>query len=68
MRKLGQALGVEAMALYYHFANRDGSSTASSTSSSGRSTCPPAGGDWKPRCVRAHLGARRVPRHRWAIG
>ncbi|MDF2735321.1 MAG: TetR family transcriptional regulator, partial [Chloroflexota bacterium] len=22
MRKLGQALGVEAMALYYHFANK----------------------------------------------
>ena len=23
MRKLGQELGVEAMALYYHFANKD---------------------------------------------
>ena len=41
MRRLGEAVGVEAMSLYNHVAGKD-DSTAWSTSSSARSTCPAA--------------------------
>ena len=47
MRKLAQELGVEAMSLYNHVANKDEILAASSTSSSSEIELPPPEDDWK---------------------
>jgi AcrR family transcriptional regulator len=68
MRKLGQALGVEAMSLYYHVANKD-------TLLDGMVDLVfaeielPAGTDWRSAMRRRAISARAaLRRHPWAIG
>ena len=69
MRKLGQELGVEAMALYYHFANKEEVLDGIVDLVFGEIDVPVAGADWKVAMRRrAHLAPRRLSRHRWAIG
>jgi AcrR family transcriptional regulator len=69
MRKLGQELGVEAMSLYYHVANKneilDGMVDAI-TSQIGLTTDE---GDWKPAMRTQIMAARAaMKRHPWAPG
>src|SRR6185295_15767085 len=47
MRKLGQELGVEAMAVYYHFANKDEVLDGIVDLVWGEIDLPVAGADWK---------------------
>jgi AcrR family transcriptional regulator len=70
MRKLGQELGVEAMALYYHFANKDeivdGIVDLVFTEVELPSTTAP---DWRDAMRRRAISLRdALLRHRWAIG
>ncbi len=70
MRKLGQELGVEAMALYYHFANKDeivdGIVDLVFTEVELPSTTAP---DWRDEMRRRAISLRdALLRHRWAIG
>jgi AcrR family transcriptional regulator len=70
MRKLGQELGVEAMALYYHFANKDeivdGIVDLVFTEVELPSTSAP---DWRDEMRRRAISLRdALLRHRWAIG
>jgi AcrR family transcriptional regulator len=69
MRKLGQALGVEAMALYYHFANKERVLDGIVDLVFAEIELPVAGADWKA-AMRARAIAVRdaLLRHRWAIG
>ena len=69
MRKLGQELGVEAMALYHHFANKDDLVDSMVDLVFGEIELPPTGGDW-PTAMRQRAIAVRdaLQRHRWAIG
>lgn len=68
MRKLGEALGVEAMSLYHHVANKDDLLDGMVDHVFGEVALPPAGADWKPalrdrsRSLRAALR-----RHPWAL-
>ena len=68
MRKLGEALGVEAMSLYYHVAKKDDildEIVDLIFSEIGL----PSGGDWKEGMRRRAFSARAVfNRHPWAIG
>ena len=60
MRKLGQELGVEAMALYYHFANKDELVDGIVDLVFGEIELPVAGADWKTVDAAARdLGPRR---------
>jgi AcrR family transcriptional regulator len=69
MRKLGQALGVEAMALYYHFANKDKVLDGIVDLVFGEIVVPGAGGDWRTAMRERAISLRDVvARHRWAIG
>jgi AcrR family transcriptional regulator len=69
MRKLGQELGVEAMALYYHFADKDEIVDGVVDLVFGEIDLPAAGIDWKPAMRRRAISLRDVLlRHRWAIG
>lgn len=69
MRKLGQELGVEAMALYYHFANKDEVLDGIVDLVFGEIDLPVAGADWKTTMRRRGVSLRDVlSRHRWAIG
>ena len=69
MRKLGQELGVEAMALYYHFASRDEIVDGLVDLVFGEVDLPPADGAWKAAMRRRAISLRDVLlRHRWAIG
>ena len=69
MRRLGRALGVEAMALYNHVANKDDLLDGLVDLAFADIDMPPLGDDWKPamrvRCLA--LGAMLL-RHRWALG
>jgi AcrR family transcriptional regulator len=69
MRKLGQELGVEAMALYYHFANRDEIVDGIVDLVFGEIDLPPDGADWR-RAMRQRAISLRdaLLRHRWAVG
>jgi AcrR family transcriptional regulator len=69
MRKLGQELGVEAMALYYHFANREEIVDGIVDLVFGEMDLPPDGEDWR-RAMRQRAISLRdaLLRHRWAIG
>ena len=51
MRKLGEALGVEAMSLYHHVANKDDLLDGMIDVVFARSTCPPAGRTGRRRCA-----------------
>jgi AcrR family transcriptional regulator len=69
MRKLGQELGVEAMALYYHFASKDEVLDGSVDLVFSEIDLPACGTDWKTAMRQRALSVRDVlSRHRWAIG
>jgi AcrR family transcriptional regulator len=69
MRRLGQALGVEAMALYYHFANKEQVLDGIVDLVFAEIELPVAGADWKTAMRRRAISVRDVlARHRWAIG
>ncbi|WP_084529768.1 TetR/AcrR family transcriptional regulator C-terminal domain-containing protein [Nocardia crassostreae] len=67
MRKLAQALGVEAMSLYNHVANKDDLLDGVADLVIGEFELLAAGGDWRAalrrRCVSAH---ETLLRHPWA--
>ena len=68
MRKLGQALGVEAMSLYHHVANKDALLDGMVDLVFAEIELPAAGTDWKPAMRRRALSARAaLRRHPWAI-
>jgi AcrR family transcriptional regulator len=69
MRKLGQELGVEAMALYYHFASKDEVLDGSVDLVFSEIDLPASGADWKTAMRQRAVSVRDVlSRHRWAIG
>jgi AcrR family transcriptional regulator len=69
MRKLGQALGVEAMALYYHFANKERVLDGVVDLVFAEIELPVAGADWKTAMRQRAISVRdALLRHRWAIG
>jgi AcrR family transcriptional regulator len=69
MRKLGQELGVEAMALYHHFANKEALVDAMVDVVFSEIDQPEAGPDWRAAMRRRAISVRdALMRHRWAIG
>ncbi|MFN8629275.1 MAG: TetR/AcrR family transcriptional regulator C-terminal domain-containing protein [Chloroflexota bacterium] len=69
MRKLGQELGVEAMALYYHFANKDEVINGMVDLVFSEVHLPAAGIDWKTAMRHRARSLRDVLlRHPWALG
>ena len=69
MRKLGQELGVEAMALYYHFANKDEVIDGMVDIVFSEVDLPASGAGWKTAMRRRAISLRdALLRHRWAIG
>jgi AcrR family transcriptional regulator len=69
MRKLGQSLGVEAMSLYNHVANKDDLINGMVDLVFGEFGLPPRGADWKSAMRQRAISAREVlGRHPWAIG
>ena len=69
MRKLGQELGVEAMAVYYHFASKDEVLDGIVDLVFAEIDLPVAGAPWKAAMRRRAISVRDVlARHRWAIG
>ena len=68
MRKLGEAVGVEAMSLYHHVANRDDLLDGMIDVVFGEIELPSDCEDWKGAMRQRALSARRVlARHGWAI-
>ena len=68
-RKLGQALGVEGMALYYHFKNKDEVLDSMIDLVFREIDLPPSGADWKTALRQRSISAREaLARHPWAIG
>ena len=69
MRRLGQALGVEAMAVYYHLANKDEVIDGIVDIVFAEIELPGTGPDWKAAMRRRGISLRdALGRHRWAIG
>jgi AcrR family transcriptional regulator len=69
MRKLGKQLGVEAMSLYNHVANKDDLLDAMVDVVFGEIGLPPTEADWKTAMRQRALAARdALARHPWAIG
>ena len=69
MRRLGEALGVEAMSLYNHVANKDELLDGMVDLVFGEIDLPSDGTDWKTAMRQRAVSARQVlSRHRWAIG
>jgi len=69
MRKLGEALGVEAMSLYNHVANKDDLLDGMIDVVFSEIDLPPASTGWKAAMRQRAISARHVlARHRWAIG
>jgi AcrR family transcriptional regulator len=69
MRKLGQALGVEAMSLYRHVANKEDLLAGIIEMVVSEIELPPADGDWRTAMRRRAISARAAfARHPWAIG
>jgi len=69
MRKLGQALGVEAMSLYNHVANKDELLDGMVDLVFGEIDLPSDAVDWRTAMRARAVSARRaLTRHRWAIG
>jgi AcrR family transcriptional regulator len=67
MRKLGQELGVEAMSLYNHVANKDDILAGMVDLVTAEMTAPQPGGDWKSALRARAISAHEVlVRHRWA--
>jgi AcrR family transcriptional regulator len=68
MRKLGQALGVEAMSLYHHVAGKDALLDGMVDLVFAEIELPVAGTGWKPAMRRRARSARAaLRRHPWAI-
>ena len=69
MRKLGGELGVEAMSLYNHVANKTDLLDGMVDIVFGEIEAPSAGGDWKAELRKRAVSTREaLNRHRWAIG
>jgi AcrR family transcriptional regulator len=69
MRKLGEAVGVEAMSLYGHVANKDDLLDGMIDVVFGEIDLPSLTEDWKAAMRGRAVSIRRVlSRHRWAIG
>lgn len=69
MRTLAQELGVTAMSLYNHVANKDDMLDGIVDVVFGEIGLPPAGADWKAAMRERAISAREVlARHPWAIG
>jgi AcrR family transcriptional regulator len=69
MRKLGQALGVEAMSLYNHVANKDQLLDGMVDLVFSEIGLPSGDDDWKTAMRRRAISARTaLAAHRWAIG
>src|SRR5215472_11700822 len=69
MRRLGDALGVEAMSLYNHIASKDDLLNGMIDLVFGEIDLPACEGDWKSAMRQRAISAREVlGRHRWAIG
>src|SRR6516225_7270097 len=69
MRKLGEALGVEAMSLYNHIANKGDLLDGMIDIVFAEIDLPSGDGDWKVAMRRRAISARQVlHRHPWAIG
>ena len=67
MRRLGQALRVEAMSLYNHVANKEDILNGIVDLVVGQFSLPRAHGDWKPEVRRTAMSAHDVlVRHPWA--
>ena len=68
MRKLGEALGVEAMSLYHHVANKDALLDGMVDLVFGEIHLPSDGADWKKGMrERAQSARQALRRHPWAI-
>src|SRR5664279_4263582 len=68
MRRLGEALGVEAMSLYNHVANKDELLDGMVDVVFGEIDLPSGGPDWKPAMrERAQSARQALGRHPWAI-
>jgi AcrR family transcriptional regulator len=69
MRNLGQYLGVEAMSLYNHVANKDDLLDGMVDLVFDEIGLPPTGQDWKTAMRQRGIAARAaLARHPWAIG
>ncbi len=69
MRKLGEELGVEAMALYHHFANKSQVLDGLVDLVFGEIELPDPAAGWRTAMRRRGLAVRdALFRHRWAIG
>jgi AcrR family transcriptional regulator len=69
MRKLAKELGVEAMSLYNHVANKDDILDGIVEIVFSEIELPPSGVDWKTAMRRRAISTRQaLSRHRWAIG
>jgi AcrR family transcriptional regulator len=69
MRKLGQALGVEAMSLYHHVANKEALLDGMVDLVFGEIDLPADEAGWKAAMRRRAVSAREaLRRHPWAIG
>ncbi|MGZ4650989.1 MAG: TetR/AcrR family transcriptional regulator C-terminal domain-containing protein [Kineosporiaceae bacterium] len=69
MRRLGEALGVEAMSLYNHVGNKERLLDGMVDIVFGEIDLPEADGDWRPAMrTRAVSALEALRRHRWAIG
>ena len=69
MRKLGEAVGVEAMSLYNHVANKDDLIDGMIDVVFGEIDLPSAEAEWSSAMRRRATSVRDVlTRHRWAIG
>ena len=68
MRKLGETLGVEAMSLYNHVANKDQLLDGMVDLVFGEIALPAGGADWKTQMwERAESARQALRRHPWAI-
>ncbi len=69
MRKLGRALGVEAMSLYNHVSNKEDLLDGLADIVIGEIEVPASGDDWKAAMRRRAISAREMlARHPWAGG
>jgi AcrR family transcriptional regulator len=69
MRKLAKELGVEAMSLYNHVANKDDLLDGIVEIVFSEIELPSSGGDWKTAMRRRAISTRQaLSRHRWAVG
>jgi AcrR family transcriptional regulator len=69
MRKLAKDLGVEAMSLYNHVANKGDLLDGMIDIVFGEIDAPAAGGDWRAELRKRAVSTRQaLLRHRWAVG